>query len=107
MKFKKFRRISLLPLGAINVAATPIYIPNYFLEPHNDAERHMNMVLSRPRIQEHNRSGSGCAQSNSYGRLTRWCLALALAFVFLLPPADTLASPLRLADRTIMPSGQP
>jgi len=41
------------------------------------------------------------------GRLAGWCLALALAMVFFLPPADALASPLRLAGWATMPTGQP
>src|SRR6266567_6806582 len=67
----------------------------------------MNMLLSHSRLQERNQSGSERDQSDPYGRLARWCLALTLAIVFLLPPADALASPLRLAGRTTMPAGQP
>ena len=65
------------------------------------------MLLSHSRLQERNQSGSERDQSDPYGRLARWCLALTLAIVFLLPPADALASPLRLAGRTTMPAGQP
>src|SRR3989440_1072749 len=67
----------------------------------------MNMLLSHSRLQERSQSGSGRDQADPYGRLARWCLALALAIVFLPPPADALASPLRLAGRATMPAGQP
>jgi hypothetical protein len=66
----------------------------------NDAERPMNMLLPHSRLQERD-------QSDPYGRLARLCLALTLAIVFLLPPANALASPLRPSGRATMPAGQP